>query len=501
MKDMDMAQSKKIITDVVIIGGGGAGIAAGIEALDAGARVLVIEKTDAPGGAAIISGGGCLIVGTPLQEKAGIHDTPDLAFDDWVKWGGPSTDVVWARAYIEHSLHDLYHWAEDNGVTWVDLKGQEGNSVLRWTRAANSGHGLMTQLIASFKAKGGEIITDTKVTEINRQENRVTGVTAMTNRPGRPGEPRAFDIEAKVVVIATGGFNSNLDMVLEARPELRSGRVLEGSGIGATGDGHKFVTSLGGYLTHMDHIWFYAYATPDYRDQSGRRGLVFRLAPGNIWVNQQGRRFHNEALSGGNSASPALLAQNPRHAFAVTDRPMLANISIVDPYYQTGEKVDRAKIEELLENSPFIHKANTLEELAEKIGVDEGVFLDTIKRYNAAFAAGLKTEPEFGKPLGASKPFDTPPYYAIQMFPLARKNFGGVKTDLRCRVLDKHFEPIQGLYAAGEVAGMAGGHINGQAGLEGTMLGPSIFSGRVAGGWAAHEAGHGEGFVGKPNRG
>jgi len=99
-----------------------------------------------------------------------------------------------------------------------------------------------------------------------------------------------------------------------------------------------------------------------------------------------------------------------------------------------------------------------------------------------------------------SKKFDTPPYYAVQLFPLARKNFGGVKTDLRCRVLNRHFEPIAGLYAAGEVAGMAGGHINGKAGLEGTMLGPAIFSGRVAGGWAAHEAGFGTGFVGRANR-
>ena len=82
-----------------------------------------------------------------------------------------------------------------------------------------------------------------------------------------------------------------------------------------------------------------------------------------------------------------------------------------------------------------------------------------------------------------------------------RKNFGGIKTDIRGRILDKHFEPIPGLYGAGEACGMAGGHINGRAGLEGTMLGPSIFSGRVAGGWAAHEAGHGAGFVGKANRG
>jgi len=109
-------------------------------------------------------------------------------------------------------------------------------------------------------------------------------------------------------------------------------------------------------------------------------------------------------------------------------------------------------------------------------------FLGEVEAYNRAFDAGGKQEPAFGKSLAQSKRFDTPPYWAIQLFPLARKNFGGVKTDIRCRVLNRHFEPIAGLYAAGEVAGMAGGHINGKAGLEGTMLGPAIFSGRVAGG-------------------
>ena len=142
----------------------------------------------------------------------------------------------------------------------------------------------------------------------------------------------------------------------------------------------------------------------------------------------------------------------------------------------------------------------SLDELARAIEVDVPTFLGEVARYNAALDAGLAAEPAFGKSLADSKRFDTPPYYAIQLFPLARKNFGGVKTDIRCRVLDRHFEPIAGLYAAGEVAGMAGGHINGKAGLEGTMLGPSIFSGRVAGGWAAHEAGFGLGFIGRANR-
>jgi predicted oxidoreductase len=353
----------------------------------------------------------------------------------------------------------------------------------------------MTHMIEAFRKRGGEIVPNAEITRLKLENDRVTGIEGTDSETGE-----RIDVTAKAVVVSTGGFNSNLEMVLEARPELKYGRIMEGSGRGSTGDGHRLVQEAGGYLTHMDHIWFYVYATPDYRDPRGRRGLAFRQAPGYIWVNQQGRRFHNEARSGGNSASPALLAQNPRHGWAIVDTPMIDRLEIADPYYRDGDKVARKKVMELLDNSPFIRKADTLDGLAKKIEVDGPTFLDTVARYNRAFDQGLDAEPEFGKPLKLSKKFDTPPYYAIQLFPLARKNFGGIKTDIRCRVLDKHFEPIKGLYAAGEAAGMAGGHINGRAGLEGTMLGPSIFSGRVAGGWAAQEAGHGEGFKGKPNR-
>lgn len=491
-----MPDAKHYETDVAIVGGGGAGIAAGIEARDAGARVITFEKDSGPGGAAIISGGGCLIVGSPLQKQHGIEDTPDLAFNDWMAWGGPSADEVWARYYIEHSLHDLYYWAESLGAQWSDLKEQEGNTVVRWTRSDRNGLGLMTHLIDSFRQKGGEIVTDTEITALTRANGSITGFEGRNTKTGEP-----VSVKSKTVVMTTGGFNSNRDMVMEFNPALGNDMILEGSGRNSTGIGHKMVRKAGGYLTHMDHIWFYVYATPDYRDPAQRRGLVFRLVPGNIWVNQQGRRFHNEARSGGNSATPALMAQSPRHAWAIMDTPMTATMEIADPYYRDGDKVARNKVLELLNSSPFIRKADTLAELANKMRVDQAAFLSTVERYNKACAQKLETETEFGKPLQSSKAFDTPPYYAVQIFPLARKNFGGVKTDLQCRVLDKHFEPIAGLYAAGELCGMAGGHINGRAGLEGTMLGPSVFSGRVAGGWAAHEAGHGSGFAGKPNRG
>jgi len=353
----------------------------------------------------------------------------------------------------------------------------------------------MRHLIKGYEDKGGEIVTNVQVDDITMEDGRAVGFTGTDTESGE-----AVTVKAKVVVLTSGGFNSNIDMVLEVRPELKGFKVMEGSGFGSNGDGHKMVKKVGGYLTHMDHVWFYCYSTPDYRDESGRRGLVCRHIPGYIWVNQQGKRFHNESLSGGNSMSPAVLAQDPPSCWAIVDSPMKANLEIADPYYRDGDKIVRAKVEELLDNSPFIKKADSLQALAKEIDVPVETFIGEIEAYNKAVADGLDNEPAFGKPLSMSKAFDTAPYYAIQFFPTARKNFGGIKTDKQCRVLNKHFEPVPGLFAAGEACGMAGGHINGRAGLEGTMLGPSLFSGRVAGGWAAEETGHGKGFVGTPNR-
>ncbi|MDB4444626.1 FAD-binding protein, partial [bacterium] len=411
-------------------------------------------------------------------------------------WAQGTADEQWARFYIEHSLHDLYFWVEGLGLTWVDMKVQQGNRVHRWHRCANNGLGLMTALMETARSRGlTEVLTSTEAKEIVIQDGRACGIKAINIESGDPVE-----IQGKTIIAATGGFCANLDMVFEARPDLKGQKIMEGGGRPATGSGHKLIRKAGGYMTHMENVWFYVYATPDYRDPRDRRGLVFRWTPGYIWVNQQGRRFHNEIRSGGAAATPAMMAQDPCHAWAILDTPMTADMEVADPYYRKGSNILRDKVQELLDNSPYIRKADTLPELGRKIGVDIPTFLTTVENYNRACEDGLESDPEFGKPLKDSKKFDTPPYYAIQIFPLARKSLGGVKTDIKCRVLNKHFEPIRSLYAAGEVAGMAGGHINGRAALEGTMLGPSIISGRVAGAWAAAEAGYGRGFVGKPNR-
>ena len=193
------------------------------------------------------------------------------------------------------------------------------------------------------------------------------------------------------------------------------------------------------------------------------------------------------------------MAQEPAQCWAVIDGAMKEDVVVSDPYYyQVGISVrDYEKVAELLEISPHIKRGATLESLARDMDVPVETFLDTIDRYNGYIEDGLEQEPDFGRPLAGRQKIEQPPFYALNYGPLARKNFGGVKTNLRCQVLDKYYEPIPGLYAAGELTGMAGGHINGKACLEGTMLGPALFSGRVAGAWAAREAGFGPGFGGK----
>lgn len=335
-------------------------------------------------------------------------------------------------------------------------------------------------------------LTNTAATELLVDNRRVTGLRVQRRDSGEIQE-----IRGKTVVMATGGFMSNVDMVRNYRPDLHSARIMEGSHIGATGDGHHMVEGIGGTLTHMDHMWMYAYSTPDHRDPDGKRGLVVRGLPDYVWVNAQGLRFHNETLSGGASATPAVLAQEPQTCWAIVDDSMRSGTDISDPYYRDGANKHVERIEALFRDSPYIKTAATVEGLAQEAGLPPEEFQQSIQRYNSYIDEGLETDPEFGRPLASRKKIEEAPFFAIQFFPLTRKSFGGVKTDLQCRVLDSNGKPIRGLYAAGELTGMAGGHINGRAGLEGTMLGPALFSGRVAGAWAAHGANKGRGFVGK----
>ena len=396
--------------------------------------------------------------------------------------------------YPENSSEGLFQWAQDRGVNWDLLNHHEGNSVRRWHHPEGGGGGLWRALHATALARGvTDWRTSTAAKDFLVEDRRIMGVLAEDSVTGEHMEYRAG-----AVLMGTGGFASNLDMVLEYRPDLSSHRILEGSHVGARGDGHRLIEKTGGALTHMGDIWFYCYAIPDHRDPSNRRGLAILGVPNAIWVNMQGRRFHNEDLSGGASGTQAVLAQEPARCSAIIDSIMREDVTVSDPaYYQDGISVrDHDKVMELLRVSPHVKRADTLEGLAREMEVPASALGKTVNRYNGFIQEGLEQDPDFNRPLAGRKEILEPPFYGFSYFPMARKNFGGVKTNIRCQVLDKLYQPIPGLYAAGELTGMAGGHINGKRGLEGTMLGPSLFSGRVAGAWAAHEAGFGEGFSG-----
>lgn len=454
--------------DVVIAGAGIAGVAAAIEAAARGLDVTVIDPDSEPGGTARFSGGGICVAGSALQEAAGIGDTPAVALDDWLAMGGPSADAAWAQRYLEASAAEVFGFLTGTGVQWLGARSQEGNRLPRWHAPAGAGAGIMDPLLR--RARREPRISwqlGSRVTGLTRTGGAVTGVTAR----GPHGDA---EYQARSVLLATGGFCSDADLVARHSPHAAAGqRVLLAGGPGATGDGHRLAGTVSAALANTGTIWMYAYATPDYQQGARGRGLVLRGNEADVWVNSAGRRFHNEALRGGASATPALLAQPGAVCWSLIDAPIAAQLQVWD--------ASKRPVPGLLGDSPAVASAGDWNTLAARIGVDGRQLVQTMTGHNQARRLHREADPEFGRPLAGLEPLDQPPFYAIRFHAAARKNLGGVRTDASCQVLTAGGAVVPGLFAAGELAGMAGGHINGQAALEGTMLGPSLFSGRVAG--------------------
>ena len=461
--------------DVIIVGAGISGLAAALDLGRGGAKVTVIDMSSVFGGHAVMSQGSLSIVDSPVQAAAGQMDSPEIAYNDFLTWG-EDADAEWVRFYCDHSKEMIYDWVTELGVRFEAALASPGNSVPREHQPVGRGIGLVTPIFRACQEQPTiRFVWNTRVEQLLQNDGRVTGVIGRNVRTN--AETR---LNASAVILATGGFQSNLDMVREFWPaEFRfPDKILSGSGRNSVGFGHKLARDAGGELVKMDHQWNYFTGIPDPRYPGTNRGLSAANMYG-IIVNPDAKRFAN--LHGwAKAVMPPLLKQESVTLWWIFDEATKPKFVVSGSDWADFKKVDR----EILRNPELVTTADSLAELAEKTGLPAENLQATIKRWNALVEQGADTDfnrfgpgiPEFAP--GASPKIATPPFYAMQSWPLTRKSMGGVAIDRQCRVVDHDGRAIPGLFAVGELTGLAG--INGKAALEGTFLGPCIVTGRVA---------------------
>ncbi|HXV60966.1 MAG TPA: FAD-dependent oxidoreductase, partial [Vicinamibacteria bacterium] len=473
-------------TDAIVVGAGISGLSAALEAARGGASVLVVDMWSIFGGHAVMSHGGLCIVGTPAQEAAGIRDSHELAEKDFLTWG-EDAHPGWVSFYVRNSRELIYDWVSGMGVTFSGgVTAIPGNSVARFHNPDGRGLGLVSPIYrACLLNPNVRFLWNFKVDGLVLEEDRVVGIRGQDTRTREPAELRAPH-----VVLATGGFQSNLDMVREHWPEgLEFPELfLAGSGLNSVGSGHEVAQRAGAQLFHMDHQWNYATGLPDPRYPGKNRGLNASNGAA-IWLNLEGKRFVNE-LESTKVRFRALLEQKPARYWAIFDEKSKRQLFVSGSDWADFETIER----HLLSNQELVKKADTIVDLARAAGLPPDVTAESVRRYNQMVEEGADHDyHRFGKTAtrgydltqgsddGEPAPvtIDTPPFYALPFYPLSRKSMGGVRIDLEAHVLDGEGRPIPGLYAVGELSGFGG--INGKAGLEGTFLGPSIVTGRVVG--------------------
>jgi len=427
-----------------------------------------------PGGHAIKAGGFAL-VGTPLQERKGLTDTPEIAYRDLMAWG-EDADPYWVRHYVENSRVEVYDWLTSLGVRFAVVLDTPEDTVPRFhfTRGA-AVNAMVPMLRVAFDNERIEFLTSSIATALLHSRGQVSGVKI---RDARTGRQRV--LHAHAVVLATGGFQSNLDMVRSNwgnhGPDSVSEpkQLLIGSGQNATGSGIDLGEAIGADLIRMDHQVTFINGLRDPRNPS--RGILTQN-PAAIWVDADGRRFVSESVDS-KAAEAAILALSPQTHWLIFDREGRRRLRIRGAVWLNPTTIAR----EILDNPTVGHKSGTIDDLARATGLPVANLHTTIDRYNNFVAMG--EDPDFHRfsadtPTSKRTAIRLPPYYALQLLPMTRKSMGGLAIDRLTRVTGKSGQPVAGLYAAGELTGVAG--INGSHGGSGTFLGPSVLIGRIAG--------------------
>lgn len=494
-------EDKTYTTDVVVIGAGGAGMTAAIEAKDAGCNVIVIESTGMVGGNSIRSTGGINAAETPYQhlnafgEAAGVEkmlasaasdaykdnaeiqallktvtkqwedykanpngyfDSAELFRLDTMIGGGGKNDPALVKTLADDS-NDAIEWLDSIGGSMPSVSSFGGASVKRIHRPVDAngktlsvGTFIVPVLEKNLKSRGIELLLEhTAVKLLTDERGNVCGVVANTPNGS------VITINAKAVILATGGFGSNMDMVVSYRPELAG--FLSTNAPGILGQGIVLAGEVGAQMVDLDQIQIH----PTVHADTGSLITEGLRGDGAILVNQNGERFYDE-VSTRDKVSAAEIAQPGSIGWLIVDGRMTDASTVIQGYIKKGMTVT----------------GNTYAELAKAMGVPADTFEKTMNKWNSYVAA--KSDPDFGR-TSFAKPLDQAPYYAVKVTPGIHHTMGGVKINEKTQVINTQGKVITGLFAAGEVTG----GVHGGNRLGGNAVADFVVFGRIAGQQAA----------------
>ncbi|HWR95539.1 MAG TPA: FAD-dependent oxidoreductase [Arenimonas sp.] len=528
--------SPLVQSDVLVVGGGLAGIITALEALRAGKRVTLVDR-DTParfGGLALWAFGGMALVGTPLQARMKIPDSPEIALRDWLRFGelGPDDHYPrqWARYYVEHSRAEVYDWLMGEGVkfmpavNWVErgLRG-DGNSLPRYHVVWGTSRELTRRMIAALHAAGSggrlTLLHRHRITALDHQAGLLHGAVAVCEETG--AERR---LQAPVVVLAMGGINGSHAETRANWPKHRPMPAAMLNGAHPYADGklhHRVADAYGGQITHAGEMWNYAAGFPHPYPHFEGHGLSTIPCKSALWLNHRGERIGPEPLVTGfdthwlcqrvaeqekpwtwhllnwRIAAKEFAISGAEHNQRIRDRQFPA---LVTEMLLGNHRLVR----QMQRESRHFLVDDTLAGLAAKMNaltctqdIDPAVLQTTADAFDANFAGGMRLHNDgqirsilharqWGpdrlrtcKPAPLQKP-GAGPFIAIHMQLITRKSLGGLQTDLHSRVLDASGQPVAGLYCVGEAAGFGGGGASGKRSLEGTFLPGCVLTARAA---------------------
>lgn len=469
-KDEDFNNQKKVSLiqpeketeqsyDVVIIGAGGAGLAAAVEAKQSGAKVVVLEKMPLVGGNTLVSGGGLNVPNSPQQKAKNIQDSVQSFYEDTLKGGDSKANPSLVKILAENAL-DASKWLVDYvKVEFMPDRLQQfgGHSVPR-ALIAKGNHG--TELIEKLTIKAKELGVDFKMNTTAKElmvdeKGKIVGVKA-TN----PLKQELTFKANKGVVMASGGFGSNVEMRKKYNPEFDE-KYLTTDQPGTTGDGIIMAEKVGANLTQMDYIQTYPTCNPE-------TGIISYVAnsrfDGAILVNKEGKRFVEE-MERRDVISKGILNQTDSVAYLLWGQEVEAVGNMTKVHTDEYNKMEKSNV---------LYKVNSIEEAAKVFKIDVDTMKATVERYNKFVAEGK--DKDFNR-RGQILSIEKGPFYIQKVKPSIHHTMGGIVIDENARVINKDGKPIEGLFAAGEVTG----GIHGTNRLGGNAVTDVIVFGKIAG--------------------